>query len=272
MIDILFLGTAAAEGWPGVFCQCDYCSRARKFSGKDIRTRSSIMIGDKYKIDFPPDTYMHVLKYGLDLGQLEHLLITHSHSDHFYPADIGMRLAPFAHLKQDRQLHIYGDTYVREGLEKEEALDREGKVVFHLMESFVPVQIGEMRVVPLKANHFPRRNCFNYLLEAQDKTIFYGLDTGWFLDETWDVLSRTRLRLAILDCTLGPNSGFEYHMGIDAVIGTKEKLVEMGTANEDTIFVATHFSHNGGLTHSQLEEAFSGAGILVAYDGMQLSI
>ena len=36
---IRFLGTAAAEGWPAVFCACESCKRAERLGGKDIRTR-----------------------------------------------------------------------------------------------------------------------------------------------------------------------------------------------------------------------------------------
>ncbi|HPC76977.1 MAG TPA: carbon-phosphorus lyase, partial [bacterium] len=43
-MEIMFLGTAAAEGWPGVFCSCDYCKKARELGGKNIRTRSSVLI------------------------------------------------------------------------------------------------------------------------------------------------------------------------------------------------------------------------------------
>jgi len=230
------------------------------------------MIDGKYKIDFPPDTYLHVLKYGLDLSRLEHLLITHSHSDHFYPQDMALRREPFAHLKEPLALHVYGDQYVREGLENEGLLKWPDKIVFHQVEAFVPFVAGDMEVIPLKADHYPERNCYNYLLNLTGKAILYGLDTGWFPDQTWDALSGRRLDLSILDCTQGPHPGSKYHMGIDAVIRTREKLLSMGVADDDTVFVATHFSHNGGYSHAELEEALGRFGILVAYDGMKLEL
>jgi len=66
-MNIKFLGTAAAEGWPALFCQCEYCIKARENGGKNIRTRSSCIIDEKYMVDFPPDTYMHVLNNKLNL-------------------------------------------------------------------------------------------------------------------------------------------------------------------------------------------------------------
>ena len=59
-----YFGTAAAEGWPSLFCGCDACRRAREAGGRNIRTRSQAMIDDKLLIDFPADTYLHMTYYG----------------------------------------------------------------------------------------------------------------------------------------------------------------------------------------------------------------
>ena len=62
MAKLRILGTAAAEGLPALFCQCELCTEARKRGGKDLRTRTSMMIGDTFKVDFPPDSYYHMLR------------------------------------------------------------------------------------------------------------------------------------------------------------------------------------------------------------------
>ena len=54
-----FLGTAAAEGFSAVFCNCKYCIEARKLKGKNIRTRSQSLINDDLLVDLPADTYSH---------------------------------------------------------------------------------------------------------------------------------------------------------------------------------------------------------------------
>ena len=92
-----FLGTAAAEGWPALFCNCENCKKARALGGPDIRTRSQSLVNDDLLIDFPADTYMHVLQNGFDLSAIKIFLITHNHCDHFYPLDFGMRGGLFAH-------------------------------------------------------------------------------------------------------------------------------------------------------------------------------
>ena len=39
-----YLGTAAAEGWPGLFCDCQACEKARAKGGRNIRTRSQAIV------------------------------------------------------------------------------------------------------------------------------------------------------------------------------------------------------------------------------------
>ena len=45
----------------------------------------------------------------------------------------------------------------------------------------------------------------------------------------------------------------------------KEKI-----ADDKTIFVINHFSHNGGQTHDELVEAVKDKGLIVAYDGLEM--
>ena len=53
-MEILFLGTAAAEGTPAVFCDCKMCRYAREKGGKEIRSRSGALIDGKLKISVLP--------------------------------------------------------------------------------------------------------------------------------------------------------------------------------------------------------------------------
>lgn len=69
---LTYYGTAAAEGFPALYCHCDACERARKSGGKNIRTRSQALINDDLLIDFPADTYMHELIYALELLNFKH--------------------------------------------------------------------------------------------------------------------------------------------------------------------------------------------------------
>jgi phosphoribosyl 1,2-cyclic phosphate phosphodiesterase len=64
----------------------------------------------------------------------------------------------------------------------------------------------------------------------------------------------------------------KYHMGIDGVLRVKDEMVRRGIANGETVFVATHFSHNGGLLHEELVERLKPKNVEVAYDGLTVEL
>lgn len=110
---IKYLGTAAAEGIPALFCRCDICKEARKRGGREIRTRSQAIIDEKLLIDFPADSYLHILHYNMDFSSIEHLLITHSHDDHFYPFDLRC-VCPSMGMIWERKCYISMETLLSE--------------------------------------------------------------------------------------------------------------------------------------------------------------
>ena len=105
---LTYLGTAAAEGFPAIFCNCEYCQEARRLGGKNIRTRSQALVNDDLLIDFPADTYAHFLQNGIQGDTIGHLLVTHSHSDHLYIKEFLLRNTCYAHDMRAPVLNIYG--------------------------------------------------------------------------------------------------------------------------------------------------------------------
>ncbi len=91
---LTFLGTAAAEQYPGIWCDCEYCARARKLGGKNIRRTSSVYFAEDCMIDFPPEVFSQAGSCDIDLRSLKLLLLTHSHEDHFYPTLFTWRYRP----------------------------------------------------------------------------------------------------------------------------------------------------------------------------------
>src|SRR2546427_13271835 len=112
---IQLLGTGAAEGWPGLFCRCRACHEARRLGGKNVRSRSSALIDDILKIDFPPDTLYHVFQHGIDLQKVEHLLFTHGHDDHFAMMELQYSSSMFLPAPLAKKLSVYGG---QQGIER----------------------------------------------------------------------------------------------------------------------------------------------------------
>ena len=62
-----FLGTAAAEAIPALWCECPVCRRAKELGGRELRRRCSYLIDRDTLIDFGPDAYWQVTEFGIDL-------------------------------------------------------------------------------------------------------------------------------------------------------------------------------------------------------------
>lgn len=274
-----YLGTAAAEGVPALFCFCPVCRRAAELGGRNIRTRSQALIDDKILIDLPPDTYMHVLNYGLDLKEITTLIVTHSHPDHLYATELEMRNPGFAHAPEgigEKPLNIFASKIagvpIRRIIEEEE-ID-ENTVKLNCVEAFKPFEAEGYVITPYKASHAKIAGPFIYSISDGKKTLLYAHDTGYFLEETWEALKKINpyFDFVSLDCTGMLLNYTGNHMGIDACNDVREKLIEIGCADENTKWCYQHFSHNGLLTYDEMVPIAQERGFLVAYDGMEVEI
>lgn len=275
---ITYYGTAAAEGIPALFCECDTCRAARKKGGRDIRTRSQAMIDDTLLIDLPADTYMHALFYGLPLTRVSHCLITHAHSDHLYADELHMRgfgFAPVLH-EEAACLHLYGSDMVKRTLAADLycRFKDEKRVAFSQLSPFQAYEIGGYTVTPLLALHDVHAGPYIYIIQKDGKTLLYGNDTGIFPDESFAYIEKSGVRFDFvsLDCTAGNGPmNYDSHMNLERNILIRNRLIAMGAADEKTIFCCNHFSHNGGgVLFEDFSVAAEKAGFLTAYDGMSM--
>ncbi len=267
------LGTAAAEGWPALFCECEACRKAREAGGNDIRRRASYQLGDTIHIDWGPDSYNSMIAFGLDYSPLRHLLVTHAHQDHWMPIELSWRRPGFSKIAAGSHLNIYGNAKVGQRLAAElEGTPEACAMSFSQIEAFGELDLGDATAVALPARHAPDQQAFIFLLAVGGSEVLIGHDTGWFADEVWEYLASRRLSYALLDCTYGTNDLREGHMGGAAVIETARRLEDLGALAEDCRVIATHFSHNCLKMHDELAEYFAAHGIEVAYDGMEVEV
>lgn len=277
---IKFFGTAAAEGIPALFCECDSCEEARKKGGKYIRTRSQSLIDNKILIDLPADTYHHVISHNLPLHKIYSLLITHHHSDHYYPTELYNRRKGFSYLKDDRAFKIFAVKSVIEYTKSQcdeklinEMLENK-ELELNEIEVFKTFETDGYKITPLKAVHGTTEPVI-YLITKDNKTILYAHDTHYFDESVWEYLKENNvfLNLVSLDCTQANDSEMRYigHMNLNDNIKVKNRLLEMKAADENTIFVCNHFSHNGkDVSYGTFEAIAEENGFLTAYDGLEL--
>ncbi len=271
---IQYLGTGAAEGIPGMFCQCSLCKKAAKLSGKEIRTRAGAIINDEILMDLTPDLYYHKLRYGLDLSGIKAVVVTHSHTDHFDSAELTRRsTADYCHIAEERPLEVYGNEKVcrlgKKGLKLEFGQEENLSIRFHPIHPFDTWKVGEIRFTAIPACHDKSEDCLIYVIEDGKSCILYGNDTGLLPQETYGALKGYRFDLISLDCTFGPaRSPVSAHMGFFENEKFLKELKKRGCLKETARVLATHFSHNAGLLHQELSEAGKQYGIEAAYDGL----
>lgn len=268
-------GTAAAEAWPAPFCRCAPCLEARRRGGPNLRSRSGALIDDDLKLDFGPDTVMQLIRAGRDLCDLKTLLFTHQHSDHLVPSELEWSGGVFTNTPPAEPIAVFGNEQV--GKLIADAFPDPLRLNLALQPALkafeaVTTPAGD-EILPLTADHVQGAFVLR-ITRPSGKSIFWGHDSGLYPTETLDALEAAGpVDLATFDCTYGGQpSKNRGHMGIDGLVLMKGELARRGVVTEKTKCVATHFSHNGGLLHEELVEAFLPHGILVAYDGITITV
>ena len=114
---LLYLGTAAAEAIPALFCECEACQKARSLGRAGVRGRAGSLLAGVLKIDFGPDSYRQMLDNGLSYAKIHSVLITHTHEDHLAVDELALRRQVTAHIHTEPKLMtVYGNAAVGEKL------------------------------------------------------------------------------------------------------------------------------------------------------------
>lgn len=276
---IRYLGTAAAEGVPAVFCKCPVCEGVRRAGISEFRTRSQVLIDGVLSIDFPPDAYAHSLRFAVNLADIKYVLATHSHMDHFYAHDFILRGYRYGR-GFTGSLGIYGNAEV--GAVFSECTAREMKAMvadgidFTELMPYNRYMIGGYTVLTLPANHTLTEQALLFYIEREGAGYLHLYDTSLPEEGIYPFLKQNgaRAKVVSLDCTYGGRTGVARHRHMNAQDGmaVREKLLSAGVCDEDTKFVFTHFSHNCNPLKKDMDELAHSLNALAAYDGMELEI
>jgi phosphoribosyl 1,2-cyclic phosphate phosphodiesterase len=269
-MEMILLGTAAAEGWPAPFCRCAACEAARRRGGVNLRTRSGALVDDELKIDFGPDTVTQMQRVGRSLAAVRTILFTHQHTDHLAASELEWIGRPFSNTPP-QMVELFANAPAIAIIEKALAPH--------------PDSLGRLRLRTIAAgDHFttaggdeiwalPAAHCEQATvlrIRRGGKAIFYGHDSGLYPPATLNLLGDgVKLDIALLDCTSGGRTTENtHHMDAGGVVRMVEELRRRGAITDRTRVIATHFSHNGGLLHEELIRRFLPHGVEVAFDGM----
>ncbi len=272
---LTYLGTGASEGIPALFCNCSVCSNARVKGGREIRHRSSALIDGNLLIDISPDIFSQAISQNLDLSRLKHVLITHTHYDHFYVRELLNIRPPFSKRPVRSKLDVLASPpaieTIKNDLGPEKFVLLADYVNFTGLNPFERFVVGDYTVTPVHARHGTSMP-FIYIIEKDGRRILYANDSGFFPEVTWDFIAGIHFDFVTLDCTHVTDNGTPGHMCIEDNITVKKRMFQQGNINNKTRFAATHFAHNSQLTYFEVDERLRLHGIITAYDGLEMNI
>lgn len=288
-MELVFLGTGAAEGAPAAYCRCDTCQGVRARGGVELRTRSSVRLGPHHQIDVSPDQYVQTIAAGLDMFDVEHVLVTHTHEDHFTLS--GLTDKQMTRRTNEKMLYVYlsepGRTYVEDMVAHVPLSENDRRwIAEHLafvgLEYFREYGIGGFSVQTVKGNHTARgveERSINYLVAMpHGKRLLYACDTGYYQDDTWEYLAGKHVDTLILECTFaGRTDRGEFpngHLDLQSWFRTLERMAGIGFIDDRTAVYATHFNPHQGLDHFQIHDRVQRSPwrATAAHDGLRIEV
>lgn len=272
-----------------MWCNCQNCGKARRLGGRNIRRNSCAALGDHTLLDFGPAVPLQLDQQELSLFHVDTLLVTHSHDDHFMPWYLRWRYYPEGLATPPRgdemgptftrpiPLVVYGNRLVQEltwQVIKEDPKNHH--LEFVVLQAWKAVTTKHLVCIPIKANHDPRQECFNFILNYQGKTILYATDTAAFLLETKEFLLDFKFDLVVMEGTLGFNHNYDStapgHSNFYVNRQTREWMLEQGLISETTPFTITHTGPHFAPPHEECAPLLAKWGLTLAYDGMQIAL
>lgn len=237
-----------------------------------IRARATALVNDDLLIDLGPDLFSAANRLRLYLGGLKVLLLTHRHEDHWLPQNLLWRSPGFTATPLE-MLILYGPSDALDALTDEHT--ESAQLRYQCVRGGDQWQAAGYRITAIPATHGGGTlEGLLYVIEADGHRLFYATDTAPLGEAAWEVLRPLApLDLILLDATSGHQSGGEAHHGMEQFLSTKAQFEKEGLlASGHTRLFAHHFSHNGGMTHPELVEAYGQHDVGVAYDGLTLDI
>lgn len=272
-MNFIFLGT----GTPDFFCEnsaSEFHTRAKRAGGRNWRYPSMLYIEPDCLIDFSRKGVSQIKRAGIRREDIKHLLITHSHDDHFDAESIADELEMAGGLR-----HVYGNEIVCKELclaLKERKLSADSSV--HILKPFHEITIGDMKVIPLKANHClvnekgEAETSLNFILRGQEFSFLYLIDTALIHQETHEFIRRFTYDGVVIDGTYGyrtlsKNSG---HLNFKEAMEILEMFEREGVLFPNARKIISHISTGSVDLHEKITPQLAKQGYTLAYDGMKI--
>ena len=209
-----------------------------KKQGAEHRSFSSVLIDGELLIDFSGRLPSALAEQGIAMSQIKYAINTHSHYDHYCEDTLSA-------------LESVGVSFVRFS---------GGDVK----------TVGKYTIYAYAANHGTCKDALHYIISDGEKTVFYGLDGAWLLYDEVEGIKAHKPDFAVLDATVGNIDGdyriFE-HNNLNMITEIKKSLAPYVKR-----FCISHMARTLHTDHKTLSEEMEKQGILVAYDGLEITL
>ncbi len=282
-MQLMFLGSAASEGYPNAFCGCDNCRAARAAGGPSLRKRSSALVDDALLIDLGPDLMAAAQIHGVSLHTIRYCLQTHEHEDHLDPGHFLSRSA-YCRVPDVLLLEYYASSaalakvaaalreYAPEGSLTDAAVEEKLRVRVCQIQAGETFEVGPYRVTAVAADHIPQAMLF--LIERDGRRLLYGTDTGPLPEAAWETLAAAGapIHVAVLDHTFGLAERARGHMNWEQLVEQVERMRAEGLLADGARIFAHHLGHHSNPPHEELSAFAAARGYEVAYDGLRVEV
>lgn len=253
-MELIFLGTGTSTGVPQLMCECETC---RSTDVRDKRLRASALVkvdGLNLLIDCGPDFRTQMLAYGGN-GNLDALMITHSHYDHVGGVD---DLRPYC---TPEGFPLYCKADVADDLRSrvpycfaEHPYPGVPHYAIHEIDSEKPFFIKGVEIMPLPVSH--------YKLEI----VGFRIGKLAYITDAKRISERTARLVEGIDTLVVNALRHEAHISHFSLSDALDFIAKISPR----IAYLTHLSHQMG-RHADVEPTLP-RNVRIAYDGLKISI
>ncbi|GAA4659226.1 bifunctional adenosylcobinamide kinase/adenosylcobinamide-phosphate guanylyltransferase [Gordonia humi] len=239
-MEVVLLGSGAADGWPNPFCDCGSCGDART-SGTS-RGQTAALVDDRLLLDCGPEVAGAAGRAGRSLAGLRYVLITHAHPDHLGPQLLLWR----SWIDDLDELCVVGPATALEACRDWTGPDDAVR--------FIPVAAGErirlgpydVRVLPAQHRVLVDGDAVLYdVTDAHGERLLWATDTGPWPRDRFAAVAHARYDAVFLEETFGDRDGLSAgHLGFAGFGDMIATMREVEAVTDRTDVVAVHLGHH----------------------------
>ena len=262
-MEIVLLGTGAADGWPNAFCTCASCQAAR--AAGTLRSPTAALVDGTLLLDCGPEAARGAERAGRSLADVRHVLVTHEHPDHCDPAALLWR----RWAGRPEPLEVLGPPAVVAACEP--WIGPEDPVRLRALSPGHSVPLGDHHVRALSGAHEVSVLLWDVTGPSGGR-LLYATDTGPLPAETLDALAGRAYDVVLLELTFGTRTDHGTgHLDMETFPRELARLRTVGAVTDDTDVVAVHLGHHNP-PEPELSRLLAAWGARAVPDGAVLAV